>query len=90
MRQIAHNEKYKQVCFTHFDSSSKLESLPETSLTTTQGTFFHYRYPSYSCKCRRGYSLSSDPFNVWKLQEEPANESRGDIFRSYRLIGGRF
>ncbi|HWR25401.1 MAG TPA: hypothetical protein VN278_04110 [Methanosarcina sp.] len=41
--------------------------------------------PFYSCRCRRGYSLSSDPFFEWKIQEEPADYSRKDIARTYRL-----
>lgn len=90
MSQLTQNGKFKQVQLTEYDCSSKLESIPETTLTTTQGAIFHYRNPSYSCRCRRGYTLTSDVFNVWKLQEEPADESRGDIFRSYRLIGGGF
>lgn len=85
MSQLTQNGKFKQVQLNDFDSSSNFESLPETLTTTTQNTVFHYRNPSYSCRCRRGYTLTSDVFNVWKLQEEPAYYSRSDIRRAYRL-----
>lgn len=90
MCQITQTGKFKQVHLNDFDSSLNFESLPETLTTTTQNTVFHYRNPSYSCRCRRGYTLTSDVFNVWKLQETPDDNSRGDIFKSYRLIGGGF
>jgi hypothetical protein len=89
MCHLTQNGNFKQVSLTDFDSSSNFQSVPETTLTTTQGATFHHK-PSYSCRCRRGYTLTSDVFNIWKLQETPDDNSRGDIFKSYRLIGGGF
>jgi hypothetical protein len=90
MKTTSHDGNFKQVQLNDFNCSSKFESLPKTLTTATQNTIFHYRNPSYSCRCRRGYTLTSDVFNVWKLQETLEDNSRGDIFRSYRLIGGGF
>lgn len=90
MKTTSRDGNFKQVQLSDFDCSSKFDSLPETLATTTQNTVFDYRNPSYSCRCRRGYTLTSDPFNEWRRQEEPADYSRGDIFRAYRLIGGGF
>jgi hypothetical protein len=85
-----HEVKYSETDLFFFDSTAKHTPIPETTLTTTQGATFHYCNPSYSCRCRRGYTLTSDVFNIWKLQETPDDNSRGDIFKSYRLIGGGF
>ena len=52
-----------------------------------RGTDFTFNH-SYSCRCRRGYSPHSDPFNVWRRQIEPTDCSRKDIAFSYRLGGG--
>jgi hypothetical protein len=66
------------------DKSSNFSTIPETLITSTKGPDF-LPNPDYKCSCRRGYSLSSDPFNIWKGQAEPANYSRTDIKRAYRL-----
>lgn len=76
----------KQTSFFDFDSSNSFENTPESLNTSTQGTFTFN--PSYSCRCRRGYSLFSDPFNEWRRQIEPADHSRRNIAFSYRLGGG--
>lgn len=74
--------------FTHFDfGNTNSNSIDDNLNTTTQGTGFTLN-PFFSCSCRRGYSLTSDPFNVWKLQEEVNHFSRGDLKRAYRLGGG--
>ena len=67
-----------------FDSSSNFPTIPEPLTTSAQGPGFTLN-PFYSCRCKRGYSLSSDPFNIWKKQEEPEDYSRKEIARAYRL-----
>ena len=62
-------------------------SIDNTLNTSTQGTNFTFN-PSYSCRSKHGYSLTSDQFNNWKRQEEPGHCSRGEIARAYRIRGG--
>ncbi len=76
------NNQSNLYTFFEFDASTDFKTFPEALLTTTRKTNFDYHY---SCKCRRGYSLSSDPFNTWKKQEAPADYSRKDIMRAYKL-----
>jgi hypothetical protein len=76
-----------QTSFFNFDSSYSFETTPESLTTSTRGTNFTFNH-SYSCRCRRGYSLFSDPHNEWRRQIEPADYSRKDIAFSYRLGGG--
>ncbi|HEY3361805.1 MAG TPA: hypothetical protein VGK06_08285 [Methanosarcina sp.] len=70
------------------DSTSNSISNPETLNTVTQGIKKFTLNPFYSCKCRRGYSLASDPFNEWRKQIEPVDYSRRDIAFSYRIRRG--
>lgn len=88
MKTTSHDGNFKQVQLSDFNCSTKFESLPKTLATTTQHTVFHYRNPSYSCKCRRGYSLFNDHLNVWKRQEEPEDYSRKGIARACRVGWG--
>jgi hypothetical protein len=73
--------------FYNFNISDSFENTPESLNTSTQGTNFTFN-PSYSCRCRRGYSLFSDPFNEWRPQIETDDYSRKDIAFSHRLGGG--
>ncbi len=43
--------------------------------------FCYYRH-------RQGYSSRKNPYNAWRLPEEPDNCSRADIARAYRLGAG--
>lgn len=88
MKTHVRNFTTQQVHLSNFDNSTDFETIPETLLTSTREPDF-IPNPKYSCSCRRGYSLSSDPHNIWKRQAEPAHYSRGDIKRAYRL-GGEF
>ena len=72
--------------FYNLNISDSFETTPKSLATSTQGTFTFN--PAYSCRCRRGYSLFSDPHNEWRRQIEPAEYSRKDIAFSYRLGGG--
>ncbi len=45
-------------------------------------TFFNYWH-------RKGYSRRSDPYDVWRISEEPNDCSRADIVKSY-LLGDDF
>lgn len=67
-----------------FGNTNSFSTIPESLITSTREPDFS-RNPDYRCSCRRGYSLSSDPFNPFKRQIEPADYSRRDIARSYRL-----
>ena len=84
MKTCVHNFTSQQVHLNEFDNSTGFSTLPETLNTSTSEPDF-IPNPKYSCSCRRGYSLSSDPFNIWKRQVEPADYSRKDIARSCRL-----
>lgn len=75
-----------QTSFFDFGTTNSFENTSKSLNTSTQGTFTFN--PSYSCRCRRGYSPHSDPFNVWRRQIEPTDYSRKDIAFSYRLGGG--
>lgn len=72
-----------------FGNTNSFSTIPETLITSTREADF-IPNPDYSCRCRRGYSLSSDPFNPWKLQETPEDCSRGQIAKAYRLPRGAF
>lgn len=67
-----------------FDSSSNFPTISEPLTTSAQGPGFTLN-PFYSCRCRRGYTLSTDPHNNFKRQIEPTDYSRKDIARSYRV-----
>jgi hypothetical protein len=76
-----------QTSFFNFDSSECFGTVPDSLITSTQGNDFSIN-PYYRCRSRRGYSLSSDPFNPFRRQVEPADYSRKDIAFSYRVGGG--
>lgn len=86
-RSVGSYSNAKQSHLFDFDTSSNILSISNTLITSTQEANIPHN-PAYSCRCRRGYSVLSDPFNIWKRQEEPADFSRGDIKRSYRMGGG--
>jgi hypothetical protein len=49
----------------------------------------HYQINNFSYyRHRQGYSSRKDPYNSWRLPEEPDDCSRADIARTYRLGDG--
>lgn len=91
MKTYVHNFTSKQVHLNDFDNSNDFTTIPETAVTHTGNVDYTFSEtgftlnPYYRCRCRRGYTLSSDPHNDFKRQIEPVDHSRNDISRSYRL-----
>ena len=85
MKKYVHNFSSKQVHLRDFDSTDNDVSDIETLNTDTQEQTNFTLTPGYSCRCKRGYNLTSDIFNPWKLQEEPEDCSREDLARACRL-----
>jgi hypothetical protein len=50
-------------------------------LSYQTNNFYYYRH-------RQGYSSRKDPYNSWRLPEEPDNCSITDVARTYRLGKG--
>lgn len=83
MKTYVHNFTSQQVHLNDFDSTNDF-SIDNTLNTTTQGNNLILN-PLYSCKPRRGYSLTSDILNPWKRQEQPEDYGRKEIAKAYRL-----
>jgi len=77
--------------FYHSFDNTKSQITYDSLVTSTDGykhkipfqinNFFNYRH-------RQGYSRRTDPYNPWRLPEEPVDCSRTDIARTYRLGEG--
>ncbi len=77
--------------FDHSFDSTKSHSTYDSLVTFTVGykgnvpcqinIFFHYRH-------RQGHSIRTDPYDAWRIPEDPDNCSRADIARAYRLGDG--
>ena len=84
---------YKQSNFSdffHSFDSTKSQITYDFLVTFTDGynDKVHYQINNLFYWHRQGCSRHIDPYNPWRLPEEPDNCSRADIARTYRLGEG--